>query len=224
MDEKLAIEKARQLKISIIQVAREEYEMILLSGIFESVFGSKLVFRGGTALRLAYNSPRFSDDLDFSLIEAINIKDFQKWCGETAKNNEYVVLVETLRKQFTFFALFKIKDPILSETISIKVEIFARKERWQKEKDYLLMRLQSEVTPLTALAQVATLAKIKKEKLRILPPRIRDIFDLWFIGQKLNKTYKMDFSNFTAVEVKRELNRLLPEGERRLIEQWLPRK
>ena len=65
MDKQLALEKQKILKIPLVQIIREEYEMVLLNSIFDSSFGSKLVFRGGTALRLAYSSPRFSDDLDF---------------------------------------------------------------------------------------------------------------------------------------------------------------
>lgn len=33
MDTKLAIDKARQLKISVVQIVREEYEMILLAPV-----------------------------------------------------------------------------------------------------------------------------------------------------------------------------------------------
>lgn len=221
MDTKLAIEKAAQLRISVIQIVREEYELILLSRIFESAFGKKLVFRGGTAIRMAYDSPRFSDDLDFTQLESISAADFKKWCQETAEAHPYLELSEALKKRFTLFALFKVKDPAIGTTISIKVEISVRKERWKRDKDYTLMRLQSAVTPITALAQVASLLRIEKEKLSIDPARIRDVFDLWYIGQRLNRTYKMDFSRFPAKEVKRELHRLLTEGARRLIEPWL---
>lgn len=223
MDTKLAIEKARQLKMSVIQIVREEYEMIFLARFFDSQIGKQLVFRGGTALRLAYNSPRFSDDLDFSELKPIGVAEFQKLCGEIATNNEYVELVEAVKKTFTLFAIFKIKDPALPATISIKVEISVREEQWVQDKDYTLMRLQSEITPITALAQVASLERIGKEKSSIAPARIRDIFDLWYIGQHLNKPYKMDFSAFPIIEVKRELHRLLAEGARRLIEPWLPK-
>ncbi len=221
MDVKLAAEKARQLKISMLQIVREEYEMILLSRIFESKFGKNLVFRGGTGLRLGYNSPRFSDDLDFSEIQPIKMGEFDAWCREVAKDNEYLDLVEAIKKYFTLFALFRIKDPVLPASISIKIEISARREEWKRNKDYKLMRLYSEVTPVTVIAQVATLARIEKEKLSIKKKRVRDIFDLWFIGQQIKKAYKMDFSKFDSKEVKRELNRLLPRGERELIELWL---
>lgn len=83
------------------------------------------------------------------------------------------------------------------------------------------MPLRSAVTPIMLLAQVASLERIEKEKLSINPPRIRDIFDLWFIGQQLKKDYKLDFSGFNPKEAKRELHRLLAAPQRRLVEQWL---
>ena len=225
MDYRLAREKEKKLGISESQIVREEYEMFLLSKLFESTFGKKLVFRGGTALRLAYGSQRFSEDLDFSQIEPIEEYEFKRWCRETAKDNLYLELKEALKKRFTLFALFKIKDPALAGiTISIKVEISVRYGKWEKGKDYKLLKVQSEVTPLTLLAQVASPERIEKEKLAISPKRVRDVFDLWFLGQILKKNHEMDFSGFKPGEVKRELNKLLPLGARRLIEPWLQEK
>lgn len=224
MDVQLAWDKSRKLGISEVQIVREEYELLLLSRIFDNPIGKKLVFRGGTALRLAYGSQRFSEDLDFTQLEPIEVREFRKWCQDTAEDNPYLELGEALKKQFTLFALFKIKDPALKATISIKVEISVRGGMWKQGKDYKLMKLQSEVTPLTALAQVATPERIEKEKLSISPKRIRDIFDLWFLGQILKKDYEMDYSAFPKTEVKRELYKLLSLGARRLIEPWLLKK
>lgn len=224
MDKKLALEKQKTLGISLVQVVREEYEMVLLNSIFDSNFGSKLVFRGGTALRLAYGSPRFSDDLDFTQIEEIKEKDFREWCRKISQATPNLELIEALRKYYTLYAKFRVKDSVLTQTIGIKVEISVRKEKWEKGKNYTLMNLKSEVTPITVMAQVASLEWIKKEKLMISPPRIRDVFDLWFIGQTLKEPVKMDFGQFSAGQVKRELHRLLPEGKQRLIETWLPKE
>lgn len=224
MDRQLALIKQQQLGITIIQIIREEYEMTILSRLFDSPLGSRLVFRGGTALRLAHNSPRFSDDLDFSKIQEITEKEFQAWCEQTAKAIPYVELDEALKKYFTLYAMFKLKDPSLPAAISIKIEISIREETWEKDKDYKLMRLTSEITPLTVLAQVVSLERIEQEKRRISPPRVRDVFDLWFIGQLLKKDYPMDFSGFSRKVVRRELHRLLAEGQRRLLERWLPKE
>lgn len=224
MDLQLALEKEQQLGISRIQIVREEYEMVLLSKIFDGPLGSRLVLRGGTALRLAYGSPRFSEDLDFSQVSQISAQEFKDWAAAAAQFNPNLELVEALKKYYTLFALFRLKDPTLPETISLKLEISTRDEKWEKDKNYLVKGLKSEVTPLTVLAQVASLVIISQEKRRISPLRSRDVFDLWFIGQQIGEPRPMDFSGFEPQEIKRDLNRLLAKGARRLLEPWLPKE
>src|SRR4030042_492487 len=78
MDQLLAESLSRQLKIALEHVVREEYELLLLRSLMETSLGSELVLKGGTALRLAYDSARFSDDLDFSLLAPVAEEDFQR--------------------------------------------------------------------------------------------------------------------------------------------------
>ena len=65
MEQSIAEQKGRELKIDKTQVVREYWELIVLKGLYDSRFGRYLIFKGGTSLRLAYSSPRFSEDLDF---------------------------------------------------------------------------------------------------------------------------------------------------------------
>jgi len=69
MEREIAERQARDLKIDVTQVVREFWEVLILKGLFDSPEGKFLIFKGGTALRLVYGSPRFSEDLDFSLAE-----------------------------------------------------------------------------------------------------------------------------------------------------------
>jgi len=48
---------------------REILQEIVLLGLYEGGFFKHAVFYGGTALRILYGLPRFSEDLDFSLLE-----------------------------------------------------------------------------------------------------------------------------------------------------------
>ena len=50
------------------QALREIIQEIALAGLQRSGFFEKAAFYGGTALRIFYNLPRFSEDLDFSLL------------------------------------------------------------------------------------------------------------------------------------------------------------
>jgi len=224
MNEQLADSLERKFGISQEQIVREEHEMIILKGLFESRLGRVFVFRGGTGLRLAYGSPRFSEDLDFSIIEDFAKKELKALLKKIAGQNQTLQLKEALQKKYTYFGLFKVRQDFLKQAFSIKFEASIRLTKMQKGKDYQLLTLNSQVTSLTVLAQAASLEWIKKEKKTIKPPRVRDIFDLWFISQKLGKPAKMDFSPWKPRVVKRELHKLLPEKDRRLLEQWLEEK
>lgn len=64
-----ALEKlSRQYQTSVSpNVIREYFQHVFLSELYKLPNAKKLLFKGGTALRIIYNSPRFSEDLDFSL-------------------------------------------------------------------------------------------------------------------------------------------------------------
>lgn len=51
------------------QALREILQEIALAGLQRSAFFEKAAFYGGTALRIFYQLPRFSEDLGFSLLE-----------------------------------------------------------------------------------------------------------------------------------------------------------
>lgn len=48
-------------------IIREYFQHIFLGELYKLPDAEKLLFKGGTALRIVYDSPRFSEDLDFSL-------------------------------------------------------------------------------------------------------------------------------------------------------------
>ncbi len=47
-------------------VVREYFQHLFLSSLYKLPETEKLLFKGGTALRIIYGSPRFSEDLDFT--------------------------------------------------------------------------------------------------------------------------------------------------------------
>jgi len=53
----------------LINALKEIFQEIVLLGLYRGNFFSSAAFYGGTALRILYGSRRFSEDLDFSLIE-----------------------------------------------------------------------------------------------------------------------------------------------------------
>src|SRR3989338_2166826 len=70
---------ARQYQTSEFpNTAREYFQHFFLSELYKLPGAEQMLFKGGTALRIIYGSPRFSEDLDFSLLGVAerSIKEF----------------------------------------------------------------------------------------------------------------------------------------------------
>ena len=57
-------------KDDLTNATHEVMQEITLAGLYRSGFFDKSAFYGGTCLRIFHNLPRFSEDLDFSLLQA----------------------------------------------------------------------------------------------------------------------------------------------------------
>ena len=70
---------ARRYQTSLFpNVTREYFQHLFLSELYKLPMSEQIMFKGGTALRIVYGSPRFSEDLDFSLfkVPAHGVKKF----------------------------------------------------------------------------------------------------------------------------------------------------
>ena len=70
---------ARQHQTGVFpNIVREYFQHVFLSELYKLPEAEKMLFKGGTALRIVYGSPRFSEDLDFSLfgIKPTDVKRF----------------------------------------------------------------------------------------------------------------------------------------------------
>ncbi len=212
-----------KLQISLDYIVREEYEILLLKDIFESKYGNNLVFKGGTALRLSYGSPRFSEDLDFSLIKEFDSEGFLDFLKSLGSKYPNIIEVETKNKFYTIFAIFRINEPLLPRSFSIKIEISKRDRNLFKTKDMSLKIIKSETTVLTTLGNVASIETILREKKDALKNRkvARDVFDFWYLNQLLKKEVEVDFTGFDRNKVKAELHKLLPKNYWRVVDVWL---
>lgn len=215
MDEKRAVELANKIKTYQENVVREDYEMGFLKEILESEYGKSFVFKGGTALRLAYNSMRFSEDLDFSLIGKISWQNIKKILEKRAADFGTIKIKELREKHYTYFALFSIKEDFLPQPFLLKIEISKRLVDWKKGKDFELLQLATPVCILATAGFVITVERAYQDKKSAARERVkgRDLFDLWWLGQKLNKREKpLVNKRFNRKIVEAELKRFLPKG------------
>src|SRR3989338_8236364 len=67
----------RQAQTQPENVIREYCEHLFLAFLYQLPGSDKLLFKGGTALRIVFRSPRYSEDLDFtgSNINQLQIED-----------------------------------------------------------------------------------------------------------------------------------------------------
>jgi predicted nucleotidyltransferase component of viral defense system len=213
------IEKfARKTKIAPFNIIREYMEMEVLHYLSQSDLSNRVIFYGGTALRLGYNSLRFSEDLDFLYIH-YNKQDEKKLHAilqNTVQNNPSVKLEDIHEKRYTLFGLLHIHHPILKHPIRLKIEISKRKNGIHFDNKLLT----SPLSTLQPIIRSATLDSMLKTKMMSIQNRdqIRDWFDFWYLNQKLQSELKPKKKfPFDIKEFQNELRRWLPQDKWKII-------
>ena len=70
---------SRFYQIDTFTILREYLQLVFLDNLYRMKGMNKIFFKGGTAIRILFGSPRFSEDLDFSTTYPINkIKEVVK--------------------------------------------------------------------------------------------------------------------------------------------------
>lgn len=210
---------ANSIGVSPEVVIMEAYQMSLLDDLGATSLSKRLVFKGGTCLRLAYNSFRFSEDLDFSCLKPISFKDFSQTITKISAKYPETKIVDLFDMKQTLFA--KIAVSIGRWQVGIKIEVSKRRENWREDNDYHLKLLQSSISSLTPLLFTATLTKIYQDKILAVKFRQepRDWFDLWYLSQKLDKPWSGKISLSKKLMSDR-VRFLLPKSKRQILEKF----
>ena len=212
MDRDFALKLAADIGIDVQQVIREEVELVFLKGLFESSISDKLIFKGGTALRLLYESPRFSEDLDFSLIDKIEYKEFKSIITDIVKSDDSFSIRDLASKYYTHLAEIRIKEPWQDIAFSVKIEV-SKKIIEKEDASYINALAKSMTTNISVMVKAFALEQILKDKLRTIEERKmpRDIFDIWFICQKTNKPFILEDFGYPKGKIRQELRKFLPK-------------
>lgn len=211
MEQYLLSDLSKKLQIAPLNIIREEAEMQILFHLGQSTIAAKTMFYGGTALRLAYNGPRFSEDLDFLLLSHITEKELQVALLPALKENPSLQLEDLKEKYHTLFAQIKIRSPFLKHALPLKIEISKRKNGIKME----LRPLSSPCSPLQPLLNTITLDSLETAKKRAVKNRnsSRDWFDLWYISKIQRKPFNAPKKfPFIPKEFKREMKVFLPQN------------
>ncbi|MBN2168024.1 MAG: nucleotidyl transferase AbiEii/AbiGii toxin family protein [Actinobacteria bacterium] len=207
---------ATELKIDITQIVREYWEVVLLNKIYESPASVNLVFKGGTALRLAYGSPRFSEHLDFSLLKDDLGNGFKKMANGLVSRFARADITDLAVKRWTYLCEIRITEEYLAQPFRVKLEVSRRPVPEYKSD---LRLITSPATPVQALGRVATIEQLFIDKQDCVANRAapKDLFDLWYISQKRGMPYKPPATKIDPKVLKRELAKYLPSSYQGVI-------
>ncbi|MFH1564535.1 MAG: nucleotidyl transferase AbiEii/AbiGii toxin family protein [bacterium] len=218
LNQVLIEEFASDLKIAPLNIIREYLEIETLYYLSQCKLSEHIIFYGGTALRLAYQSFRFSEDLDFLLEtdDASNKKELKQALQTMAQNNKGVAVEEIFEKRNTIFGLLHIENELLKHAIRIKIEI-CKKKNGVKSENFLLASPINNKDVIFKTADLESLHKMKETaiKNRNMP---RDWFDYWYLCQKLHaKNLIQKKFLFNKKEFENDLKRWLPRDKWKII-------
>lgn len=203
-------------------IAREYCQHLFLSYLYKRNEAEKMLFKGGTALRIIFKSPRFSEDLDFSAynvsIPEINqlVDEVLKYIEKEGIQTEKKVNPETDGETSGgYFAIINLK--LLEFDSEIKIQVSLRPKE-QIESNTTLIE-NDFIPPYTIIFLEEKI--LVGEKVRALLDRAkpRDFFDLYFM---LRHRELVKFIPRDIEDLKAKLLDVLKNGWEKELKLFLP--
>ena len=233
IDVKQVRELADRYQTTADNIVREYFQHLFLSQLYRMEKSDNLLFKGGTGLRIIYGSPRFSEDLDFSIfrveryIQKKFIEDlFSAVLAEIEKMGIRVGLGpkpgETAEGYYGD-AVFHIYD---YQPISVSINISARNGRDIKGE---IDSVANDFVPTYNILHLSQELLVDEKVFDALLRRgkARDFYDLYFImrkgllsaGQKVRLNEKKDeiVKSSEKVDFSAELSVFLPQDQQNII-------
>lgn len=170
---------ATKLQTTELNVRREYFQHLFLSYFYQQPRTDKIYFKGGTALRTLYNSPRFSEDLDFSSSLTATQVIEETILGTLAtivRENINTDLIESKETTGGHLAIVTFRTDHHSVSIQLEISLRAGHKRGE------VMTIASNfIPPYLVVALVKE--QLVDEKIQALLSRkqARDFYDLYFI-------------------------------------------
>lgn len=178
-------ELAKRWKIDHFSILREYVQTLFLFHLFNLKNSEDIYFKGGTAIRLLFNSFRFSEDLDFSSTMSVKSLSGLLENASSGLNRELgnVSMLPLEVKKHSLTSRIKFTDQDLIHPLSIHLEVSLR------EKPLLPSTSQMETLyPISPYPIIRHLGReeILAEKIRACLTRVksRDLFDIWYLLTK----------------------------------------
>ena len=206
-------------------VAQEYIQHLFLSNLYKFKEAEKLLFKGGTALKIVYGSPRFSEDLDFTGQNIFRHQEidelFIATLSEIEKTGVKVSFKEA--KPTTGGYLGIISYELFDIFEDMKFEISLRKGKTVSE----ITTIINDYIPAYTLIHLRS-SEIVRGKIEALLQRkkLRDYYDLYFLLRhpELNKFVDKKKLNEVLISLekekidfKKELSVLLPVSHQMIL-------
>ncbi|MDP1722175.1 MAG: nucleotidyl transferase AbiEii/AbiGii toxin family protein [Candidatus Gottesmanbacteria bacterium] len=207
MDQVRAFAKA--LKTNDMTALREYLQYLFLSVLYSQLASSRIYFKGGTAIHLIYHAPRFSEDLDFTVM--LPQKEFMKTIHDAfgyLTKHERLIFKERKTIAGKRYMMSTNDLPGYPPTF-INLDFSFREDVLQPEKSVITSDF-----PIAFTGFIWHLSKeeLYAEKIRAIMTRKkgRDLYDLWYLStlgvrpdavmvQKKLAYYQMNVENFDVI-------------------------
>ncbi|MEI6310317.1 MAG: nucleotidyl transferase AbiEii/AbiGii toxin family protein [bacterium] len=237
--------RAQEEGIPAKVVLREALQIYLLGELAQCEETRHLTFQGGTALRLVYQGPRYSDDLDFTCSEPFSRLDLllrrlaPVMEGLSPLFGAQITLRTQKKTEGPLRLRLHLQASSQADSTSLYLEI-AHYPSYTRELKPIRLSLALPGLPL-ALLWVESEEEILADKLVAVAGRPylkgHDLFDLWYlhgrgipINQELVRAKCADYgvqggilkerlASLTAAPLRKEMATFLPQRYRRPLEE-----
>lgn len=233
-------QKARNSQIDKFTILREYFQLLFLRYFYSEKFlKTKVYFKGGTAIRFLFNSFRFSEDLDFTVVG--NVKTIKPALENILPRIEEESSSQVQIKDEKFFDdrglgyRLVFKNDFVNQPLGIRLDFSMREKPIEPETSVLTV-YDYPINPPPIVIHLSR-GEILTEKIRAIFTRNqpRDLFDLSFLlkqGEKVNwkiveakmeyypevkyskEILKEKIETFEDEDIKKDLNQFLPENYR----------
>ena len=184
------IEKQYPEKLRVFRrfILREYLQHKILALIYESKYGSKLCFLGGTCLRIIHNNTRFSEDLDFDCLK-LTERSFSAISLEIKKGLEregYGVEFRAVSKG-AFHCYIKFPGLLFTEGLSghkeekILIQLDAEPQHYKFNPETFILNKFDVFTTILTTPKSLLLSQKIHAALNRKQAKGRDFFDIMFL-------------------------------------------
>jgi predicted nucleotidyltransferase component of viral defense system len=225
-------QSADKHQTTLDNVVKEYFQHIFLAALYREKNSEKLLFKGGTALRIVYGSPRFSEDLGFNgvgvslaqiegIVESVLVK--------MEEQGIRAVIEESKKTSGGYLAIFQFSGEEYQSGIQMEVSLRSKAQG----KGGSASLVQSDLVPAYTLYHLNEKDLVReKVEATLTRGKARDFYDLYFILRSRmafdqvfgkDKTVKAKLMNATAkrrFDLKGELKRFLPVSQHILLKNF----